>query len=56
MKWLYIVNLSTTTSIPSVVPDFGRPKMKSMETVCHAVAGTGKGWRRPEYLERSGFA
>jgi hypothetical protein len=53
MKWAYLVSLSITTRMVLKVLDLGRPSMKSMQMVCQAWSGIGKGCRRPGSLQCS---
>lgn len=41
-KWLYFVNLSTTTKMVSMLAVFGNSNMKSIETSSHTLVGIGK--------------
>jgi hypothetical protein len=43
MKCEYFMSLSTTTNIASLVPDLGKPSMKSMKMNAHAIDGTCRG-------------
>lgn len=36
--------------------EVGNPSMKSIDIICHASVGTGRGDKRPGYRARSGFA
>ena len=56
MKWLYLMNLSTTTSMQFLRWELGGPSTKSREMICQAEKGTGNGSNRRGYLEWSGFA
>jgi hypothetical protein len=47
MKWLNLLNLSTTTMIQLACPDVGKPSMKSIEITSQEFAGTGKGESNP---------
>jgi hypothetical protein len=51
IKWANFVNLSTTTNIVSLPPDFGRLSTKSMEMKDQATSGIGSGDKSPGYWQ-----
>jgi hypothetical protein len=56
MKWLNLLNLSTTTRMAVAKPDLGRPSTISIETISQEAEGTDRGWSNPGYLDLSGLA
>ena len=46
-KLAYLVNLSTTTNMTSLLFDLGSPSTKSMEMCVQAIFGTGRGANNP---------
>lgn len=56
IKWPCLENLSITTRMQLYWDDWGRPLIKSIDTVSHALWGTGKGYNSPGWGTLSGLA